>query len=300
MEELKKRFQEVIANALRASGALGVAPEKLYHYTSPAGLEGIVSTNTLWFGDAFFLNDASEIQYGVDLVEAALKRWCADRPLWQVNLAKKIHGNTFRNSLSSRPAAFCMSDGPNILNQWRDYGKDRVAYSIGFEPRQLRRCLHTDVEAGSMVLLQMIYEPARQEILLGETINSVMSEVVAHLNDKEPPSEAQDEIADIAALPLTIGVLALKHPDFSAEREWRLCTSVEALIARQKFRGTPLGLAPYYVVGLSEGEDRLPIKDVMVGPSPHGFVAEMGVKLLLKKHGYDDVTTSHSQIPLRY
>ena len=40
------------------------APSVLYHYTSPAGLKGILETSSLWAADADFLNDAQELQFG--------------------------------------------------------------------------------------------------------------------------------------------------------------------------------------------------------------------------------------------
>ena len=34
---------------------------KLYHYTTPQGLIGIVNNNELWASDIFSLNDAEEL-----------------------------------------------------------------------------------------------------------------------------------------------------------------------------------------------------------------------------------------------
>lgn len=38
-------------------------PEAIYHYTSPSGLRGIISSNSIWFTHYKFLNDRSEKVY---------------------------------------------------------------------------------------------------------------------------------------------------------------------------------------------------------------------------------------------
>jgi len=40
-------------------------PRLIYHYTNDAGLIGIVEKGELWFTDAGFLNDPSELDHGV-------------------------------------------------------------------------------------------------------------------------------------------------------------------------------------------------------------------------------------------
>ena len=42
-------------------------PAALYHYTTSAGLLGIIESNGIYLTDARFLNDSSEITYGRSL-----------------------------------------------------------------------------------------------------------------------------------------------------------------------------------------------------------------------------------------
>jgi hypothetical protein len=46
--------------------------ETLFHYTTPAGLLGILRDLSLWGSDLRFLNDAQEAIYGRDLVVDAV------------------------------------------------------------------------------------------------------------------------------------------------------------------------------------------------------------------------------------
>ena len=54
-------------NNTELSNYLSVENRNIYHYTSPTGLNGIVSYHTLRFTDRNFLNDYSEGRYVIDL-----------------------------------------------------------------------------------------------------------------------------------------------------------------------------------------------------------------------------------------
>jgi len=47
----------------------GERPGTIYHYTNFEGLRGIVGSGKIRFSDAAFLNDASETQYALDLMQ---------------------------------------------------------------------------------------------------------------------------------------------------------------------------------------------------------------------------------------
>src|SRR5262249_50778753 len=42
-------------------------PHTIYHYTDENGFRGIIESGTLWCSDIFYLNDPSELRYGVDI-----------------------------------------------------------------------------------------------------------------------------------------------------------------------------------------------------------------------------------------
>src|SRR5215813_9273187 len=53
-------------------------PPRLYHYTSDAGLEGIIKSGKLWFTDIFALNDPSELRHGLSIAIDVLKSRATD------------------------------------------------------------------------------------------------------------------------------------------------------------------------------------------------------------------------------
>ena len=44
----------------------------VYHYTTPEGLWGIIDSGELWMSDYSYLNDAVELNYGLQLASAEL------------------------------------------------------------------------------------------------------------------------------------------------------------------------------------------------------------------------------------
>jgi adenosylmethionine-8-amino-7-oxononanoate aminotransferase len=50
----------------------------LYHYTSQAGLLGIINSKVLWASNIFYLNDTTEFAYFVDLADDSLIQGCVD------------------------------------------------------------------------------------------------------------------------------------------------------------------------------------------------------------------------------
>ena len=55
-------------------------PALLYHYTDSKGLLGIFETGKLRATEARYLNDATELEYGLGLAEEVLAALIADEP----------------------------------------------------------------------------------------------------------------------------------------------------------------------------------------------------------------------------
>jgi hypothetical protein len=94
----------------------------------------------------------------------------------------------------------------------------------------------------------------------------------------------------------------IKHPKFSAEREWRLVYHFQdEAIPRMHYlqrnsmmtKHVPLRLM------LRDGKPRLPLKGIVVGPCRHKDVSQISVGDLLRTHGYpvEQVPVTTTKIP---
>lgn len=201
------------------------APSTLWHYTSATGLRGILSSGVLWATDAFFLNDAAEVKYGIDLVFGTLP----DIDLDNVRDATRdfLFGlvdpkrGPLRRWLeeSLRPFVTCFCSADNLLSQWRAYaGDDKFGgYAIGFTPPGALSSW-AQTAPHPLTLRRVMYEEDVQRRICRE----LLEPLVEYL-DLAPEDQAHQD-AFAAELVNGIAEVAVwcKHPAFAEEGEWRL------------------------------------------------------------------------------
>lgn len=71
-EELGSLFNSVVLPEVEKTNVDKI-PNSIYHFTDYAGLAGILKTKTLWLSDIFSMNDTSEMSYGFELVDKAIR-----------------------------------------------------------------------------------------------------------------------------------------------------------------------------------------------------------------------------------
>src|SRR6185295_16074298 len=106
----------------------------LYHYTSAAGLHGIITSATLRASNYPYLNDTSEIDYGRKVVLGFLHDEVQKRDVeYERQLLKEAAVRLDRNTWENEPdpiirqseplevylTSFC--EEPDLLSQWRAY-----------------------------------------------------------------------------------------------------------------------------------------------------------------------------------
>ncbi|MFG1187396.1 DUF2971 domain-containing protein [Xanthobacter aminoxidans] len=110
--------------------------EPLYQYTSAAGLQGILESETMWFTDYRHLNDPSEVWHGMEHAREIFQasRQGAD-PRAQFfldytgDLLSRENIATFEFFVAS------FSSARDDLGQWRAYGDNGRGFAIGFAPQ---------------------------------------------------------------------------------------------------------------------------------------------------------------------
>ncbi len=98
-----------------------------------------------------------------------------------------------------------------------------------------------------------------------------------------------------------MAVIRMKDPLFQAENEWRLvhCRGPDSGERRVCFRVRGSVAIPYVVLGLQIARgQRLPIKQVILGPGVDGESGERSVQMLLREHGHH-ATVARTMVRLR-
>lgn len=120
-----------------------------WHYTSTAGLLGILASSSLWASHVATLNDSTEIRFGMDLVRSRLPTRLEDVQVW-ADLARAridadvpaavtgmlglVEGSLMDGGLY----VFCASLSGDSLSQWRGYGGNSTSgFAVGLRREAL-------------------------------------------------------------------------------------------------------------------------------------------------------------------
>jgi DUF2971 family protein len=249
-------------------------PALLYHYTSADGLLGIMRTEALWATNARYMNDASEIVYGRDLVCSIVHDVAAAHSggvhKWLSEFETMIRQTHDTND--TYIASFC--EGDDLLSQWRAYGSGR-GFALAFHAPPLSRL------PGTMIFRVEYHRPTQEKAVrdtLRVHVDAFHAAVAAGKSDKIP------QISAGLGLLLALWVVAFKHPTFSEEREWRLAPFQAG---PPRVRSDHGWLRPYVEVSIRESpEMRMPLHHIKHGPSPQPELDKRAIELLLQDTTY--------------
>jgi len=281
-------------------------PERLFHYTSSTALLGILTSGELWFTDFRYLNDLSELKYGVDLfineLLVAYDRETDDQARRLVS-AVRLH---FSDALlQTDQFVFCMCAENNLLNQWRVYGKDTVPVSIELATRGF---MFVDWEPHDFDLLPMVYDESLQKRIVKEAVAVGMSYAIRHRQWISSSKENFNSFIEMLATEFIAWCAIMKHPQFEVEKEWRLAVKWAAgprFNMGQRYRSSPAGIVPYLAVRPTKGEEgtvntgRLPIRSLTIGPCSYPELQQRTLQELLYQHVMADVEVTLSNLPIR-
>jgi len=259
----------------------------LYHYTSLTGLMGIIEKRNFWMSDIRYLNDSQELKH--------LGRWLdgiAGR-LEQSHGPKKAL-TQFREWLQHRllvdfgPTLFVGSftERGNLLSQWRGYCPHGRGVSIGFSPFKLIE----QTQRHSFMIGECIYDSPTKSDLAEHVINAIISaaEHVGESSEFHPSQSYHGVFKKIDPELLRIAAV-VKDDSFHEEKEWRVVSPVftNFIEPPMKFREAPTMLIPYMEMPLADSGQKLPIEDIIVGPTPTVGLSMESIVRYLRRSGID-------------
>ncbi|WP_435594842.1 DUF2971 domain-containing protein [Tsukamurella tyrosinosolvens] len=286
--------------------------EDLYHYTDIGGLRGILSTRQLWATHTNYLNDSSEIEYGLTWISEVLKDDVKkNRELFEKdpeNDRLRIYANlysfidemaeNYRIKLvrDNAPFVTCLSRAEDSLTQWQAYG-GREGYCLKFDGEELAQSVHQANEKSGRVdpppeitIDQVKYQTWH----LYSDVNKAVSEFLQEAIDADEDWTSEDSVSfQNFAKKLNEMAMLMKNQKFWPERERRICVSG----GRETFyTESRLGLIPRMRLGFSPKS----LLEVMVGPGEHMEARKYSIERFLSSQRYlNHVTVSLSEVPYR-
>lgn len=276
-------------------------PQRLWHYTTSSGLLEILRTKTLWSTHIGYLNDATEFQHAVDVLDVAARSSHSEQELarvgWPQVLAEtstRLWDGDERELSSTYVTSFC--DAEDLLSMWRSYPGVSAGYALGFDPKafptrspewpgSLARCLYS--EADKVAKLRAAMHRLGRLLAIQGT----------------PTKEQRDRTAWEVSLDLQAVSPQFKHWHFREEQEWRLVCRARSSGRTPglpvRYRSGQSTLIPYLALPLEPCGDALGLLAVMVGPGPHQRQSATALRMLLKTLGMANVGVELSKAPLR-
>jgi hypothetical protein len=280
--------------------------EILYHYTSAAGLLGIVTSGMLRGFNYLYMNDLLEIEYGKQVALEFLGSEVANRKAEEKTVVERVlRYLTFGPSdpdysdpiirraqtLEVYFASFC--EAPDLLSQWRGYGGPTGRYCIGIDTREV-----TGIDLPFPV--RVIYNRQEQVEFLRTTMEAFFStakEVYGSAGVDQAMRSQDFLLTDSIARTLC----RFKHHGFAEEREWRSIVNVADYddVKLVDFDVAGNTLRPFVTIlrGSRSDPQRLPIREIYVGHSRRPTQARHAVEQLLRKSGYRNCEVLLSDVP---
>jgi hypothetical protein len=292
---------EVYSQTL-AQHATIAAPPRLYHYTSPEALIGIVSNKEIWATNTLFLNDSSEAIHAIKLISSVINERIERnafapyvRPFME-ELSYQIGATASRSYVAS------FTELQDSLSQWRAYCPASGGYAVGLPSIQI----YDMSDSQGFMLVKVIYEHDTQVKIINEVIDAVGSAYERRREKGDTPERFQnfvtasrDYFAQLA--------LMMKHYSFQEEQEWRLMAYNINEIGNSSisFRGSHKGVIPFFKFKLANSRyPNMVERDgvnlvVFCGPAPDRYERQTAVQFLLAHHlGYGAAHGS-SDIPYK-
>lgn len=253
--------------------------ETLYHYTTLAGLLGIVDSAELRASDIRYMNDSTELRHTLELLNQQVTR----RILAGVDSPELLNAllDWLSHRIVSGPMLFGASfrANGNLLSQWRGYSLHGKGVSLGMTPQQIL----ARAGAQSFQVARCIYSKSEQEQLIDRIIDAVEALAADHDIDPRRSEPWLDLFQRIEGDLLRIAAV-LKHPTFEEEQEWRIVSPVmHDLTPKVQFREGISMLIPYFNVDLLDETGRLQLEHVYLGPTSNIDLSMNSLALYLKR-----------------
>lgn len=261
-------------------------PEQiLWHYTTSAGLIGIVESGSILSTQVSCLNDSNESRYFSTRFRTALMEQLetvSDETTSQ--FVKKYVERLKDDDANPISADFpyfvtCFTPLEDDISHWRRYGAEN-GYAIGVRTKDLSGPAYSLVG-------RINYDPQVHSVIVKEaalkTIEYYGGGLHLGLTDWD---DFFLQLWDSALTQLTPFV---KDPEFAAEKEVRFVHYLqESEMPELKVLPRGMLMAQHLPVrfGASQEKPRFPIAKVMVGPGRHRQISRRSVDTLLRTHGY--------------
>lgn len=285
-------------NYIRKDSPDGLA----FHYTSPIGLLGVISTQSIWLSNSDYLNDVSESDYffGLcsDIVKPAHGKK-AENLAFRTYLISMFHSKTTdrgRETFSrekERRYVFSLSLDSDSLSLWSYYTKtkDSTGYNVGFDLEKLTNSLEL-YSNQELLIGRVIYNYETQKDILRELYNDYLDVYERYTYSYQRQylyDSLEDNIAKYSVF--------MKDSAFLCENEFRIAIFEKGLSQDKKqYREKDGAFVPYIIKKIDVDS----VTSIMISSTTRTDFVKSSVVDLCDNYGVNHANVEKSKIPIRY
>ena len=251
---------------------------KYGHYTTTAGLLGIVKDELLWATNIKFLNDEHEFVHALDMIKDIIEKQKNPLPE-QVHPAFKEYVAEVKKQLESLDSyraetvfTLSFSEQIDLLSQWRGYCPNNNGYCIVFDAQNLYEAARSKFDDTHLV--QCVYDETEKATQIRQLLNKFWHKY-AGLEAGKKRTALIEELSKEFVLFASY----FKHPSFAEEQEHRIVSFLKYSIDNDiKFREGRSSLVPYIQLPAS----RKLIQKICIGPNPSKALARRALEAFLE------------------
>jgi hypothetical protein len=210
-------------------------PPPIFHYTSAAGVQGILATGTFRLTDAFQLNDPRELTHGLGLLDAVLAEAAKNGPSELVIFRSRMRSFVDQGGVQATAHYFVGSFSilGDDLPQWRSYADDGHGFALEFDAGRLERAF-AQPRGGpfNTATFPVSYDESELVKMYGELVGLVAPLVSLPRNRRMTSDELRTYFFDLETR-FTLAALHrnifFKHPGYASEREYRFLQIHQAI-----------------------------------------------------------------------
>jgi len=272
-------------------------PKILYHYTTQRGFVGIVNSKSIWATNITYLNDSTEFTYAFDVAKRIINYLDKAHYKYAKDLIKLVDDVRLRN-IHANHFVCSFTEKGDLLSQWRGYCPDGNGYSLGFSFENLRKLS----EKQGFEIIKCVYDYHVQHRLVYpiiiKTLDNYEHIILGSKYEDDKVFLLQDFQYTFQNSLLEIASF-LKHPAYKEEKEWRLIKKLEDE-SFLKFREGASMLVPHIDLMLTDGNEKLFLEDLYIGPTLHPELSKISAAGFLLKNNSDYKSLKYSNVPHRF
>ena len=309
------------------------AKGSIYHYTSSAGLLGLVENHQLWGTEATGMNDLAEVRQGWEFI----REWVATKDAEDsvVSIIQYACGPDSPVAAADGLFVLCASTSPDDANQWRLYGGQGRGYAVELDA-SVRLSVLAREDAPEMVQdhisgrahrkvgfadfvsvgnwMHILYTAQEKSAALDGLLKEAQARLeLLESGDSDEDDVRGDEFRDELISAVATIARLMKSDGFSGENEVR--TVVTMMVdACSRFRATDGGVVSYVRLTAVPGETvasrvfrdevssrmRLPLQSVWLGPLLDEGTNKTAIRKFLDRNSYRDAKIHVSKVLLRH